>query len=90
MSLPQDIDPAHSGDLQLAADCLGGHRAALITIERDYLAPIVASLERPRFSSSDMDEVMQQLREKLLAAGSPCPFSRRDSARDSDSLPCRR
>src|SRR5262245_23918675 len=61
----------HAADLRLAADCLAGQREALAILEREQLGPIAAALARRRLPAADIDEVMQQLREKLLTGERP-------------------
>lgn len=62
---------AHAADRELAAACLAGQREALLRFEREQLGPIAAWLSRRRIAPSDIDEVMQQLREKLLTGERP-------------------
>jgi RNA polymerase sigma-70 factor (ECF subfamily) len=64
-------DPHHAADLVLAAACLAGHPAALAILERDHLAAAAAALTRRRLPPADVDEVLQQLREKLLLGERP-------------------
>jgi len=58
-------------DLVLAADCLAGQPAALARFERDEIAQLGTWLARRRLPPADVDEVLQQLREKLLTGEHP-------------------
>lgn len=62
---------AHVADRELVAACLSGQRAALLRFEREQLVPVAAWLSRRRIAPSDIDEVMQQLREKLFTGERP-------------------
>lgn len=64
-------DPQNAADLVLAAACLTGHPAALAILERDHLSSVAAALARRRLTPADVDEVLQQLREKLLLGERP-------------------
>lgn len=67
---PASIDGAHTDDLWLACACARGDAAALQHFERFALAPAVAAL-----LDADMarDEVMQQLRVRLLVREGDTP-----------------
>lgn len=62
------LDAVHAADLYLACACALGLPAALATFERDYLRQVPALLTGLSLSPSQVDEVCQLLRDKLLLA----------------------
>jgi len=64
----QSLDALHAGDLYLVCACLQGDRAALQTWERSFLASVTGAVAGVDSSPPFVDDVVQQLREKLLIA----------------------
>jgi len=67
-------DPAgvmHGADLFLACACAGGDPQAIATLEQRYLAPARTSVGRFASGPDFVDEVLQELRAKLLLAPDP-------------------
>lgn len=69
-----DLDPEqgpHAGDLALSRDCLAGRASALQRFDRDFLAAVAGSVRRRGLSPEDTDEVVQELRARLLTGEHP-------------------
>jgi RNA polymerase sigma-70 factor (ECF subfamily) len=65
--------PAHAADLLLAQACAGGDPFALAILERDLLARTVPVLRRLGFSASECDDVLQEVRERILVGVEGAP-----------------
>jgi RNA polymerase sigma-70 factor (ECF subfamily) len=63
MATPED------DELALAQACARGDRAALATFERLYLADVPAGLAHMRLDRALVDDIVQEVRTKLLVAG---------------------
>jgi RNA polymerase sigma-70 factor (ECF subfamily) len=59
----------HCPDIYLACGCAAGDQAALAAFDGNVLSPAVPVLHRMGFSASQIDEVVQVMRAKLLVAG---------------------
>ena len=66
-----DPDPANMADLVLACACGHGDRPAIETLEAQYIAPARFSLKRLDARPEFIDDVMQELRAKLLLPPDP-------------------
>jgi RNA polymerase sigma-70 factor, ECF subfamily len=69
--LPQDamletLEVLCASDLLLAYGCIRGDRLAIGKLEKDVLGPAITSAARVDASESFLDEVLQELRERLL------------------------
>jgi len=60
-------------ELLLAWACVLGDTDALRAIERRYIADVIPNLQRLRLSSEQVDEVLQQLRARLLIGSEQGP-----------------
>jgi RNA polymerase sigma-70 factor (ECF subfamily) len=67
----QPLPTAHASDLYLAGACARGDATALRLLEQGYLLPVRGVVGRYNGSSDFVDEVLQQLREKLLLPPEP-------------------
>jgi RNA polymerase sigma-70 factor (ECF subfamily) len=63
----EELSRVCADELYLACACARGDRAALALLEERYLARLPRSLSRISSSPAFADEVLQQLRQKLLA-----------------------
>lgn len=61
----------HAADLYLACACAGGVPAAIAALDRDVLRDVPRFVERFRGGAAFVDEVVQQLRDKLLVGPPP-------------------
>jgi RNA polymerase sigma-70 factor (ECF subfamily) len=68
---PDPATIAHGCDLFLACACSARDPRAIFALERDYFPPTRASLARFASSSDFVDEVLQELRTKLLLGTEP-------------------
>lgn len=68
---PLDLHALRGVDLYLACACVSGSTAALAILERDYLAQVPAALYSLRLGEAQAEEVVQQLRVKLLSPPTP-------------------
>ena len=62
-------EPAHLGDLYLACACAQGVAGALEAFDRTYLPMVDGFVARQRLPSGALDDLKQQLRERLFVAG---------------------
>lgn len=70
----QSLDGVHAGDLYLALACLDGQARALAAFEQQFVARVRPSVERAcRGAATNVDDVMQWTREKLLVGEPPSP-----------------
>jgi RNA polymerase sigma-70 factor (ECF subfamily) len=69
----QGPQAAHAPDFFLACACAQGDRAALATLERHVLPAARDALLRRNIAPSMVDEVLQQLRERLLVPRGSTP-----------------
>jgi RNA polymerase sigma-70 factor, ECF subfamily len=60
-------------DLWLACACMRGEPRALASLQKKHLVHLPAALRRLRLDPSDVDEVCQRVKEKLLVAGGTEP-----------------
>ena len=66
-----DPDTANTADLFLACACGDGDRAAIEALEQQYMGPTRSSLKRLDARPEFIDDVMQELRAKLLLPPEP-------------------
>ena len=66
-----DLDAANAADLFLACACGDGDRPAIEALEDRYMGPTRASLKRIDTRPEFIDDVMQELRSKLLLPPEP-------------------
>jgi RNA polymerase sigma-70 factor (ECF subfamily) len=66
---PRGPLPAHVGDVVLAQACLRGDAEALRIFEREMFVRAERVLGRLRLAASDMDDVRQEVRSRLLVGG---------------------
>ena len=66
-----DADTANSADLFLACACGDGDRAGIDALEERYMGPTRSSLKRLDARPEFIDDVMQELRAKLLLPPEP-------------------
>ena len=67
----EPLPTTHATDIYLACACAGGDRAAIALLEQRHLAPVRGSVARYQGSPDFVDEVLQELRSKLLLPPSP-------------------
>ena len=67
----EPLPTTHATDIYLACACAGGDPAAIGVLEQRYLAPVRGSIARYHTSGDFVDEVLQELRGKLLLPPSP-------------------
>jgi RNA polymerase sigma-70 factor (ECF subfamily) len=72
-----DRSDLHAADLYLACACSHGDPQALAEFERGYLSAVPAFLARAKPSPTFVDDVMQQLRERLFVEGKVKQYSGR-------------
>jgi RNA polymerase sigma-70 factor (ECF subfamily) len=65
------LPTTHATDIYLACACAGGDAAAIGVLEQRYLLPVRGSIARYHTSGDFVDEVLQELRGKLLLPPSP-------------------
>ncbi len=70
-AVPDERDEANAADLFLACACAAGDRAALRALEEQVLAKTRSSLKRLDSRPEFIDDVMQELRAKLLLPPEP-------------------
>jgi RNA polymerase sigma-70 factor (ECF subfamily) len=67
----EPLPTTHATDIYLACACAGSDRTAIGLLEQRYLAPVRGSIARYHASPDFVDEVLQELRGKLLLPPSP-------------------
>ncbi|SET50500.1 RNA polymerase sigma-70 factor [Myxococcus fulvus] len=72
-----------AGDLYLACGCVEGLPAALAAFERHHMTAVPAALSHMRLPAAVVDEVRQQLRERLLVRTDAAPRIAEYSGRGS-------
>src|SRR5690606_23900548 len=75
-SCPEGADaglPAHPGDVILAWACARGDAAALVVFDREFLGRTVPVLRRLGCDGDEIDDVLQEARERLLVGGPDTP-----------------
>ncbi|MGH1348419.1 MAG: hypothetical protein ACRBN8_43100 [Nannocystales bacterium] len=65
--------PAHPEDFYLALACVLGDRDALSVFERELMSELPATLFRAGVQDAHLDDVQQQLRERLLVSTADSP-----------------
>ena len=66
MTDDEDARSLHAADLSLAAACAAGDPAALAVFDEQYLAPLAGVLRATGLAADQIDDVMQELRARLL------------------------
>ena len=61
-----DIDEATAGEMYLACACSRGDAAALASFEAHYLSAVTGAVAHMKLAAAMVDDVRQQVREKLL------------------------
>lgn len=81
--LPTAEPSAHGADLYLACACIQGETCAMQVLEREHLHKVPLYLTSLRMTPSQVEEVQQQVRVKLLAPPAPklCDYSGRGALR---------
>ena len=64
--LSEALQATRGPDLYLACACARGDKHAIAVLERDFLCDVPSALGRLRLSASQVDEIRQLVREKLL------------------------
>jgi RNA polymerase sigma-70 factor (ECF subfamily) len=67
------LEQLHLGDLYLACACVQGVPAALAAFESHFLPEVARAVARMRLPSSTVDELRQQLRQKMLVSTPDAP-----------------
>jgi len=67
------LEQLHLGDLYLACACTQGVQTALAAFESHFLPEVNKAVARMKLPSSTMDDVRQQLRQKMLISTSDAP-----------------
>ena len=67
----EPLPTTHATDIYLACACAGGDRTAIGLLEQRYMAPVRGSVARYHASPDFVDDVLQELRGKLLLPPSP-------------------